>query len=100
MQTFQSPLLPDTHDLSRIFHLCKYLLLIPTMCVVRFVERGGGGVNGEKHRTPQRNPQFFVLAGIYISDADTALKIIIIIIIIGFRIYNLQPNLLVKPSNS
>ena len=75
------------------------------MCVVRFVERGGGGVNGEKHRTPQRNPQFFVLAGIYISDADTAFKIIttiiiIIIIIIGFRIYNLQPNLLVKPSNS
>ena len=67
------------------------------MCVVRFVERGGGGVNGEKHRTPQRNPQFFVLAGIYISDADTAFKIIIIIIII---IYNLQPNLLVKPSNS
>ena len=65
------------------------------MCVVRFVERGGGGVNGEKHRTPQRNPQFFVLAGIYISDADTAFKIIIIIII-----YNLQPNLLVKPSNS
>ena len=70
------------------------------MCVVRFVERGGGGVNGEKHRTPQRNPQFFVLAGIYISDADTALKIIIIITIIGFRIYILQPNLLVKPSNS
>ena len=88
-----------------MFHLCKYLLLellIPTMCVVRFVERGGGGVNGEKHRTPQRNPQFFVLAGIYISDADTAFKIIIItiIIIIGFRIYNLKPNLLVKPSNS
>ena len=64
------------------------------MCVVRFVERGGGGVNGEKHRTPQRNPQFFVLAGIYISEADRAFKIIIIII------YNLQPNLLVKPSNS
>ena len=85
-----------------MFLLCKYLLLellIPTMCVVRFVERGGGGVNGEKHRTPQRNPQFFVLAGIYISDADTAFKIIIIIII-GFCIYNLQPNLLVKPSNS
>ena len=69
------------------------------MCVVRFVERGGGGVNGEKHRTPQRNPQFFVLAGIYISDADTAFKIIIIIIII-IIIYNSQPNLLVKPSNS
>ena len=90
-----------------MFHHCKYLLLellIPTMCVVRFVERGGGGVNGEKHRTPQRNPQFFVLAGIYISDADTTFKIIIIIIIIviiiRFRIYNLQPNLLVKPSNS
>ena len=92
-------MLPNTPDLSRMLHLCKYLLLVPTMCVVRFVERGGGGVNGEKHRTPQRNPQFFVLAGIYISDADTAFKIIIIIIII-IIIYNLQPNLLVKPSNS
>ena len=45
--------------------------LISARCVVRFVEWWVLGVNGEKHSTPQRNPQFFVLVGIYLPPAPT-----------------------------
>ena len=77
--------------------------LISTRCVVRFVEWWGLDVNGEKHSTPQRNPQFFVLVGIYLPPApptdNKTFHLYFISKNIQRSIYILYPGMLLKPSN-